>query len=322
MEVLKTISDLQNIKSGCVLTIGNFDGVHIGHQQILSEAKQAATKRAVELVVMTFEPHPLIILQPSKAPGILTPLALKKRLIKEFGVDYLYVVKDTKGLLNLSPRDFVEKFIINNIKPDVVVEGRSFNFGSARTGNIHTLKELGTEMGFEVLIIDAQKIKLSTGSLVIISSTLVRELLVNGKVADAAMALGRPYRLIGFVVPGKGKGRKLGFATANIQPSEQLVPQQGVYAGFIGVADNEEKACASKEKIPAAFSIGGQRGIRANLSFLIEAHLLKKNVGQLYGKWLAMDFMKRIRDQRKFETDADLSAQIAKDCIVAKEILC
>jgi riboflavin kinase/FMN adenylyltransferase len=155
-------------------------------------------------------------------------------------------------------------------------------------------------------------------------------------VADAAIALGRPYTLIGKIVPGRGKGKQIGFPTANLdchqksplgdalrhlQPTGQLVPQQGVYAGFVGIADSQEQACATKERIPAAFSIGRSEDVCTGESLLIEAHLLIEDVGPLYGKWLAMDFIERLREQQRFKTDAELSAQIAKDCIVARKIL-
>jgi len=330
METLQTITDIQKIRKGCVLTVGNFDGVHLGHQEILAATRQIKVERATKLVVMTFEPHPLDVLYPQKPPGILTPLPLKKHLLAEFGVDYLLIVKSTLELLSLSSKDFVEQFIFKSIQPDVVVEGESFNFGSGRGGSVYTLQQLGTEMGFEVSIIKARKVKLLTGPRsclrqedagVTVSSTVIRDLLAGGRVADAAVTLGRAYRLIGQVVPGRGKGKQLGFPTANMQPSKQLIPAEGVYAGFVAIADSEAKACAAREKIPAALSIGRPEGVRTGQSLLIEAHLLVENVGKLYGKWLAMDFIKRIRDQQKFDTDADLSVQIAKDCEKAKQIL-
>jgi len=325
MKIIDTTSDLvesAKVKKGCVLTIGNFDGVHLGHQEILAAARQIKVERATKLVVMIFEPHPLDVLYPQKPPGILTPLPLKKHLLAEFGADYLFVAKSTPELLSLAPQDFVEQFVVKNIKPDVVVEGESFNFGSGRGGSVYTLQELGTAMGFEVSIIKARKVKLSTGQMTTISSTLIRDLLANGRVGDAAFALGRPYRLIGQVVPGRGKGKQLGFPTANVQPSQQLIPAEGVYAGFVAIADSKPEACAAKQNIPSAFSIIRLDNPDEEHPLLIEAHLLIENVGQLYGKWLAMDFVKRIRDQQKFETDSELSAQIAKDCRIARDALC
>lgn len=321
MKVLETISDLENIKKGCVLTVGNFDGVHLGHQEILTAAKQTAAERRAELIVMTFEPHPLAILHPEKAPGILTPLALKKYLLAEFAVDCLFVSKSTRRLLSLSPQDFVQRFLVENIELGVVVEGESFNFGSGRTGGSQTLQKLGAEKGFDVSIVRAKEVTLSTGKKVTVSSTIIRDLLASGSVADAALTLGRAYRLIGQLIPGKGRGKQLGFPTLNMQPLGQLIPAEGVYAGYVKIGRDFEQVCKSKEKIAAVFSIGRTATFGGGNPLAVEAHILTGDVGDLHGQWLAMDFIERLRDQRKFETDADLSAQIAKDCRYAKRIL-
>ena len=321
MRILKTKSDLKKIKKGCVLTIGNFDGLHIGHRAILAAAKKAAVKNKTKLVVMTFEPHPLAVLLRQKGPGILTPLPLKKHLLAQFGVDYLFIVKTTRWLLSLSPLDFVHRFLLEHIQPGIVVEGESFNFGLNRAGDIHTLRSLAKNNGFDAISVEAKEIKLFTGEVSKVSSTLIRDLLANGRVADAAIALGRPYCLIEKIISGKGKGKKLGFPTANMKPPPQLVPAEGVYAGFAEVANTFSKLLSANRRIPAAFSIGRPNLYGGRSSLLIEAHLLINNVGRLYDKWLAMDFIQRIRDQKKFKTDSALSAQIAKDCKKAKKIL-
>ncbi|MFQ6036930.1 MAG: bifunctional riboflavin kinase/FAD synthetase [Sedimentisphaerales bacterium] len=324
MKIVQTTSglaELTRVEKGCVLTIGNFDGVHLGHQKILATARQTAAERKAELIVMTFEPHPRALLYPQKALGILTPLVLKKHLLAELGVDYFCIVKSTLGLLNLSPRQFVQHFIAEKIQPSVVIEGRSFNFGSDRAGNVNVLQNLAREMGFEVLVIEAKKVKSSTGQVVNVSSTAIRSMLAAGRVVDAAVALGRPYRLIGQVVPGRGRGRQLGFPTANMQPTEQLIPAEGVYAGFVEIGDTAEQVCKTHKKLPAAFSIIRPGTPGCGYSLAVEAHLLMEDVGRLQGKWLAMDFVKRIRDQQRFKTDSELSAQIAKDCKKAKNIL-
>ncbi len=321
MRIIETISGLEKIEKGCVLTIGNFDGVHLGHQEILTAARQTTAERRTQLVVMTFEPHPLVILHPQEKPGILTSLALKKHLLAEFGVDCLFVLESTPGLLKLSPQDFVEQFIVKNIQPGVVVEGESFNFGYGRGGGVYTLQKLGAEKGFDVSVIGAREVKLSTGQMVKVSSTIIRNMLESGNVADAAVALGRAYQLIGQVVPGCGKGKQLGFPTANIEPVWQLIPAEGVYAGFVQVGDSAEQVCEVHNKVPAAFSIGRSETLGSDNPLVIEAHILTDNIGDLHDKWLAMDFVKRIRDQRKFETESQLAAQITKDCEKVRRIL-
>jgi riboflavin kinase/FMN adenylyltransferase len=320
MKIIETTSGFEKIKKGCVLTIGNFDGVHLGHQEILTIAKQTAVKNATQLLVMIFQPHPAAILHPQKTFGILTPLELKKHLLAEFGVDCLCILKSDLELLSLSSTDFVEQFLVKNLQPTIVVEGESFNFGSGRAGSIHTLKKLGAEKGFLVVEIEAKEVKLSTGQTVKISSTLVRDMLTNGRVAEAAIALGRPYRLIGKVIPGHGKGKQLGFPTANLEPAQQIIPAEGVYAGFVETGNSKEEICATKQKIPAALSIGRAETF-GDHPLSVEAHILKDNISDLSGKWLAMDFINRIRSQQKFKTESELSTQIAKDCKKAKQTL-
>ena len=319
--MIESISELEKIQKGCVLAIGNFDGVHLGHQEILSAAKQTAQKNQVELIAMTFEPHPVAILHPEKAPGVLTPLEVKMRLLKESGVDCLIVLKDSAELLNLSPEDFVGKFLVENIHPGAVVEGHDFNFGAERTGNIETLQKLGKKKSFDVSVIEPKTIELTTGQIVRVSSTMIRYMLESGHVADAAVALGRPYRLVEEIIPGRGIGTKLGFPTLNMKKPMQVIPAEGVYAGFVRVGQSIEDVLSSEEKIPAAYSVGQARTYGEEFPLLIEAHLLKENINGLTGKWMAMDFIERIRSQRKFKTPEELSAQIAKDCQKAKEIL-
>ncbi|GAF98100.1 unnamed protein product, partial [marine sediment metagenome] len=207
------------------------------------------------------------------------------------------------------------------IQPGIVVEGESFNFGSGRTGSVHTLQKLGAEKGFEVSVIDSKEVKLSTGQTVKISSTMIRNLIGSGGVADAAIALGRPYRLAGKVIPGCGKGKQLGFPTANMKPLPQIIPAEGVYAGFVQMGDSFESVCTSKQKFPAAFSIGRSETFGSDNPQAIEAHILAGSVEDLSSKWLAMDFIKHIRSQMKFDSEKELSAQIAKDCEKAKKIL-
>ena len=319
MRIIEAITNVKN--KGCVLTIGNFDGVHIGHQEILAAGRRIAAQKATELAVLTFEPHPVAILHPEKAPGMLTPFELKKHLLAQCGVDCLIVLKDSAELLNLSPADFVEQFLVRDIGPSVVVEGEDFNFGVGRAGSVHTLYNLGSERGFEVCIVDCKEVKLSIGQSVRVSSTIIRNLLEAGKVADAGVALGRPYRLVGGVVPGVGKGKQLGFPTANIAPARQSIPAEGVYAGFVAIGDSEEEVCVAEEKIPAAISIGRAETLGGDRSLLVEAHLLIENVADLAGKRLAIDFVERIRSQQKFATEKELAQQIAKDCEKAKNIL-
>lgn len=321
VKIIESKSDLKEIAKGQVVSIGNFDGVHLGHQQIISTLKETAERYGTATAVMTFHPHPVAILHPEKSPPVLTPLLLKEHLLENFGVEILIVLNDSPELLNLSPQEFVDEFLAKSIRPRVVVEGDNFHFGRGRAGNIRTLQHLGLRRGFEVLEVVARQIQLTPGQDTTVSSSLIRELLQKGRVEHAAVALGRAYRLIGQVIPGRGRGAKLGFPTANITPSNQIIPAEGVYAGFVAVADACRDVCRAQAKSPAALSIGEAKTFAADHSLLVEAHILADNVPDLYGKWLAMDFIKHLRNQKKFETESQLAAQITKDCQMTKEIL-
>ena len=321
MRTIRTISELGQIEKGCVLTIGNFDGVHRGHQEILAAAGAAARQRGTELVAMTFEPHPVAILHPERAPGVLTPLELKANLLAQCGVDSLIVLGGGSELLRLSPEDFIRRFLLESVRPSVVVEGGDFNFGAARAGNIETLRKLGVENGFDVSVVQPKEIKLSTGQSVRVSSTLIRYMLESGHAADAREALGRPYRLVEEIIAGRGIGKKLGFPTLNMKKPKQVIPAEGVYAGFVRIGGSAADVLSSGEAIPAAYSIGQARTYGDDFPLLIEAHLLRETVGAAVGKFMAMDFIDRIRSQHKFKTPEDLSRQIAKDCEEAGKIL-
>ena len=324
MRIIETTSGLEELtrmKKGCVLTIGNFDGVHLGHQEIISLARKLADQRNSELVLMTFEPHPVAILNPEKAPGVLTTMVLKKHLLARLGVDCMVILESSYRILNLSTENFVDEFLQKSSRPAIVVEGEDFNFGYGRSGNVRILKELGEKFGFELVIVPGKEIKLADGQNTRVSSTLIRHLLHKGKVADAAQALGRYYRLSGRTTPGKGKGRQLGYPTANIETVNRIIPAEGVYAGFVEIADTEEQLCRNQNKIHAAFSIGRAKTFISDHPLLVEAHILEQDTGDLYEKYLAMDFVRFIRHQQKFDSPEQLSAQIAKDCQKAKEIL-
>jgi len=306
---------------GCVLTIGNFDGVHIGHQEILEAAGRSAAEKATYLAAMTFEPHPVAILHSEKAPGVLTPLELKTHLLTNCGVDYLIVLKDTASLLRLAPADFIDKFLIKDVKPVAVVEGEDFHFGAGRAGTIETLKQTAAKTGFEVIVVPAKTTRLSTGQSVQVSSTTIRYMLEGGHVGDAAALLGRQYCLIGKIIPGKGRGKKLGFPTLNMERPNQVIPAEGVYAGYVTLGESESAVCRAAEKMPGVFSIGQARTFGDEYPLLIEAHVLTDDIGKVAAKWLAMDFVERLRSQHKFNIADDLARQIAKDCEAAKKIL-
>jgi len=322
LKIIKSKAELTDISRGLALSVGNFDGVHLGHQNILAAGRDIVKSRSLPgLAVMAFEPHPHAVLHPESFAGLLTPLPLKSHLLEKNEVDYLIILEDSYELLNLSPADFTDRFLMKNISPSILIEGVNFNFGYGRSGDIDTLRQLSTKFGFELLVVPPRQIELAVDQSIMVSSSLIRNLLTSGQVEDSAKALGRFYRLIGRVVPGRGKGAKLGFPTANIHPENQIIPAEGVYAGFVEIGDTSDAVCKSEDEIPAVFSIGRAKTFVTEEHLLTEAHLLIEEVGDLHGKWLAMDFVAKIRNQQRFENEKELSTQIAKDCETAKSIL-
>lgn len=321
MKVLKTLSEFAQVRKGCVLTIGNFDGVHRGHQEIFEAARRVARQRDAEMVVMTFEPHPVAVLHPEKAPGVLTPLPLKLHLLDDYADDCIIVLQDNQALLSLPPEDFVDKFLMASIAPSMIVEGDDFHFGAGRAGDVATLRAFGVQKGFEVVVVPPKQIELPTGQSLRVSSTVVRYMLESGHAVEATMALSRPYRLLGPVVSGWGRGRKLGFPTLNMGKPDQIIPAEGVYAGFVELAEGPEALLNRTERLPAVFSIGQARTFGDEYPLLIEAHVLDRVIPPTTGHWMAMDFIRLLRHQHKFASAEALVKQIEKDCRQCQAVL-
>lgn len=322
MRIIDDIKEIARLPRGVVLTIGNFDGLHRGHQAIIGAAKQAAASRQAPVAVMTFDPHPVAILRPDKAPGVLTPTVQKLRLLQAAGVDYVIVIRDSFSLLNLSPADFVDDFLMSHLSPSVIVEGPNFTFGYGRSGTVQTLRSLGADRGFEVVEVPFTEVRLGKERRAArCSSSLIREMLERGAVYDAAQLLTRPYRLMGTVVAGRGIGRTLGYPTANVHPAGQILPSEGVYAGYIVVGGSFEEVCFGGVRRPAALSIGRAKTFVTEHPLLLEAHLLEDNVENLYSKWVSLEFMDWLRSQRRFVSRGLLIDQIEQDCRDALAVL-
>ncbi|NOT02517.1 MAG: riboflavin biosynthesis protein RibF [Phycisphaerales bacterium] len=287
-------------RDSSVVSIGNFDGVHRGHRRLLARAAELARRCNVPLVAVTFDPHPLVILRPESAPPQLTTLNQKLEHLAEHGVDLAVVVRATRQLLALEPREFIRE-VVDRFHPRHMVEGESFAFGKGRQGNPGLLKTLGAEFGFEVCIIEPVRIILA-GETVDVSSSVVRELIHVGRVREAAAGLDRPYAVRGRVAPGDHRGAALGFPTANIGDIDQLIPADGVYVGTLK-RDGFDA--------PAGISIGTNPTFRGDHR-KIEAHVLDF-AGDLNGKSVELRFHDWLRPQRRFPSPDDLARQIADD---------
>ncbi len=289
-----------------VVAIGNFDGVHRGHAEVLARAQAEAP--GLPLVAVTFWPHPVQVLRPDRAPELLCDLPERIELLKEAGAHEVRVVEFTSRVAQWSPADFVER-VVAPLNPEVVVVGENFTFGHRALGTVETLRDLG-EGRFRVvglpLVCDADAL----------SSSRVRTALASGDVAAAASILGRPFRYAGIVVMGDQRGRTLGFPTANLTvPPGHACPSDGVYAGWVTRTD-----VAGAERWAAAISVG------TNPTFdgaerRVESYVLDRTDLELYGVPIAVDFVARLRGQVRFDSLDALVGQMAADVNATRKAL-
>ncbi len=308
----KIIDGLENLtldQRGCVLTIGNFDGVHQGHQRILEIASGMARAERLPMCVMTFDPDPHVVLDQGDAPPPILPKAVKYRLLGQFGADVIVVVHTTSEFLATPAEDFVRRFLPEKFAPRYIVEGPEFFFGSGRGGSLVTLWQLAAECGLEVIQVPPTMIELPERGRVRLSSSLVRFLLGKGAIDSVNRCLGRRFALYGKVVGGEQVGRVLAYPTANVDCGEQITPCDGVYAGFARIGRKTWQAAISIG-IKPTFG-GGPRTIEANL---LDAQ------GDFYDKDIEVEFITRLRGQEKFADAESLRAQIAKDVQRVREL--
>lgn len=302
MRVYRGVAGIDDALRGAVLTVGNFDGVHRGHQRILRTARALAHVSSSAVVAMTFEPLPLAILRPESAPPRLTPWDEKLTQLQRAGADAVVRLDADWPLLSLSAEDFVREILVKRIHPSYIVEGPNFGFGRGRAGNVETLRALASRGGFQVREVEPYRLELTGDGMVAVSSTLLRRVVAAGRVEDASKCLGRPYALVGQVVHGAGEGRKMGYPTINLEVAEQLIPAEGVYAGWADVAGMHR---------PAAISVGTRPTLGGG-ALVVEAFVLEET-GDWYASTARLEFIARLRDQRKFASREDLTAQITQD---------
>lgn len=302
MNVHHGIEGLKKLPAGSVLTIGNFDGVHLGHRKILQQmyALRSAT-RGARLAVATFEPHPLTVLRPQLAPPRLTTPARKQHLLEEAGVEELVILPPTRDVLGLTAEQFWA-ILRDEVRPRHLVEGSSFNFGKDRAGTIPRLREWCQTSDVQLHVIDAVTVPLLDLQVVEVSSSLTRWLISYGRVREAAICLGRAYELHGAVVRGHGRGRQIGIPTANIDCQDQLLPADGVYAA---------RCTVDRRTYPVALSIGTMPTFGQNQR-QIEAHLIGFD-GNLYDRVLEVQLLDWLREQVRFDGIDRLKQQLFRD---------
>lgn len=294
---------------GTVVTIGAYDGVHVGHRAVLAEVRDLAGKRGCETAVVTFEPHPAAVVRPESAPLLLTDLEQKLELLELCHVDRVVVVPFDEERSRQSAADFVAETLVGCLGARAVVVGHDFHFGHRRQGTVPFLAEQGSRHGFDVLGLSLQA---AAGAAV--SSTRIRTLLLEGDVEGAAVLLGRLHEVRGVVAHGDQRGREWGFPTANVAvPAGICLPADGVYAGFYVHPDGARTPAAiSLGRRPQVYEEKGER--------LLEPHLLGWD-GDLYDQPAKVRFAHRLRGQERFPEVDDLIAQIARDVEAAKELL-
>ncbi len=287
------------------VAVGVFDGVHRGHVTVIAQLLSRCRKEGLVPGVLTFDPHPVEVLAPAQAPPLLTRIDRRIELLRQLGVEWVGVL-DLRDIRSMSPEEFVTSVLIAKANVRLVSVGLDFRFGRDRTGDVATLDELGRRHGFDVAAVE-----LVADEEGVISSTRIRQLVMAGRVSEAAALLGRPHRVSGVVVRGDARGRTLGYPTANLPlPAGLAVPADGIYAVRVRGA-LEADGVASLGVRPTF----GTSGVR-----LLEVHVFDFS-GDLYGKTLDVDFVERLRGEERFDSVEALVDQMDKDAMAARQIL-
>lgn len=303
MKFIRGLHNLTQHQQGCVLTIGNFDGVHRGHQALLRHLRQAGDHLHLPVVVMVFEPQPLELFQAERAPARLTRLREKIAYLTEFGVDEVVCVNFDQQFANLSAESFIRDLLVDRLNVKLLAIGDDFRFGAGRSGDFKLLQQAAARFDFEVV---STETFIEQGQR--ISSTAIRQALAQSDFSKAELLLGRPWAIAGRVVHGDALGRTLGFPTANLPLKRRITPVKGVFAVEVyGVGDNPITGVANIGTRPTI------KGIRQQL----EVHLFDTKV-DLYGRWIQVVLREKIRDEQRFASLDELKQQIAMDVNTAR----
>lgn len=304
MELIRGFYNLQPRHRGCVATIGNFDGVHLGHQTVLGQLAEKAAELGVPSVVISFEPYPMEYFSAEKAPARLTRLREKVRALSRYSVDRMLCLRFDKIFSEQPAREFIDKVLIEALDIRYLVVGDDFRFGHQRKGDFALLEEVGRQHGFEVVHLHTFNIDDER-----VSSTRVRKALEIGDMAAAEKLLGRPYRMCGRVAHGDKRGRTIGFPTANIHLHRKKTPVKGVFAvELFGIKG---------EPVAGVANVGTRPTVDGTRS-LLEVHLFDF-AEEIYGEYVHVEFVKKLRDEAKFDSFEELKKQIDRDAEQARE---
>ncbi len=305
MKIFRGINSVRETFKYLVVTIGNFDGVHIGHQKIFNRVIHAKGRQGTSMVI-TFNPHPVKVLAPERRLRLLTPLEEKLRLIEQTGIDAVLIIDFDREFSKIEPEDFIRNILVDKLQVKHVIVGHNYRFGKEKKGTTELLRRRGRKYGFKVTVVRNTRLGGHT-----VSSSRVRQLLSWGRVCEASALLGRPYSIHGTVIKGAGRGGKvLSTPTANITTPNELVPREGVYAVRVEIDGRVYDAVANIGTNP---TFDGQQ-----MSYEVHIFDLNRN---LLGKQLRLYFIDRIRGEKRFSSVEELKAQIQKDIETAKIIL-
>jgi riboflavin kinase/FMN adenylyltransferase len=309
MEIILGIDQLKRPFNNPIVTLGNFDGVHLGHQTIFGKVKEEAQKKNGEAVVITFEPHPLKVLSPKTCPSLLTPFRKKMMLIEKAGMETVLCIEFTLGFSKISPFDFIKNILIEKVKVKKIVVGYNYHFGRKQRGDVEILKQVCKLFQVDVEVMEPLRIGSTT-----VSSSKIRELIKEGEVEEASKLLGRNYPVIGKVVQGAKRGQTLGFPTANLEISEELYPKKGVYAVEVVWNQQSLNGLANVGRNPTFLPAQAKEGTPLS----VEVYILNFHQN-LYGEEIQVNFKKKIRDETRFNSPSELMEQIRKDVEWASE---
>ncbi len=308
MQVIQDALSATDLPQGAVVTIGNYDGIHLGQRAVLELVVARARDLDCPSAVITFDPHPLSVLRPEAAPARLATPSQRDALLDATGIDAVLVVQFTPEFAQTPARSFVRDFLHERLEVKEVYVGSDFSFGHRREGDVSLLQQMGKSFGFEAFTVDEVRRGVER-----VSSTRIRRLLAEGKVYEAHELLGRPYSVTGLVARGDRMGQKLGWPTINLAPDSDFLPLDGVYATRVFFPS-----------FPAVFdavtNIGTRPTVYENFQRVCESHILDFQ-SDVYGEAVEVRFWKRLRDEKMFSSTMDLSAQIGKDVEIAREFL-
>ncbi|HEX7717651.1 MAG TPA: bifunctional riboflavin kinase/FAD synthetase [Marmoricola sp.] len=308
MRVWHSLDEVPADLGRTAVVIGNFDGVHLGHQHVIRRAREVADADGLRVVAVTFDPHPMAVLRPDHAPQTLTDLDTRCRLLAEAGADDVFVIEFSREIAAWTPEEFIDRVLVDGLHARHVVVGANFRFGNKAAGDVALLTESGRSRDF---VVDGVALD---GGPQVWSSTYVRTCLAAGDVEGAAEALGRPYAVVGEVVAGDRRGRELGFPTANVPVRDLAVPPDGVYAGWLRVAGDGDL-------LPSAISVGTNPTFDGVRDRRVEAYVLDRTDLDLYGRRVEIAFVARIRGMVKFDGVEELVATIHDDVARTRELL-